>query len=96
MVSKAVLITGCSSGIGAATARRLAAKGWRVYATARRAESIAALRDVGCETLPLDVTDEAAMRAAVLSFNASCRAKLSPVRRLAGVASPLGALAGRS
>lgn len=65
MVSKAVLITGCSSGIGAATARRLARKGWRVYATARRADAIAALREDGCETLALDVTDEASMQAAV-------------------------------
>ena len=70
MVSKAVLITGCSSGIGAATARRLAAKGWRVYATARRADAIAALREAGCETLPLDVTDEASMRAAVAAVEA--------------------------
>lgn len=65
MVSKVVLITGCSSGIGAATARRLARKGWRVYATARRADAIAALREDGCETLALDVTDEASMQAAV-------------------------------
>ncbi len=64
-VSKAVLITGCSSGIGQATARRLAAGGWTVYATARRPESIADLESAGCRTLPLDVTDEASMVAAV-------------------------------
>ncbi len=64
-ISKAVLITGCSSGIGEATAKRLAGKGWKVYATARRPESIAHLADSGCELLALDVTDEDSMRAAV-------------------------------
>ncbi|MBS1869627.1 MAG: SDR family NAD(P)-dependent oxidoreductase [Actinobacteria bacterium] len=64
-VSKAVLITGCSSGIGRATARRLAASGWTVYATARRLESIAELEAAGCRTLALDVTDEDSMVAAV-------------------------------
>jgi NAD(P)-dependent dehydrogenase (short-subunit alcohol dehydrogenase family) len=63
--SKAVLITGCSSGIGHATAQRLAGSGWRVYATARRPETIADLREAGCETLALDVTDEQSMRSAV-------------------------------
>jgi NADP-dependent 3-hydroxy acid dehydrogenase YdfG len=64
-VSKAVLITGCSSGIGQATARRLAVGGWTVYATARRPESIADLEAAGCRTLALDVTDEDSMVAAV-------------------------------
>src|ERR687890_654020 len=64
-VSKAVLITGCSSGIGWATARRLADVGWRVYATARKVENIAPLDQRGCELLPLDVTDEVSMRSAV-------------------------------
>jgi NAD(P)-dependent dehydrogenase (short-subunit alcohol dehydrogenase family) len=63
--SKAVLITGCSSGIGRASAVRLARKGWTVYASARRPESIADLADAGCRTLTLDVTDEDSMRAAV-------------------------------
>jgi NAD(P)-dependent dehydrogenase (short-subunit alcohol dehydrogenase family) len=64
-ISKAVLITGCSSGIGEATARRLAARGWTVYATARRLETIEHLKDAGCRTLELDVTDDASRRAAV-------------------------------
>lgn len=64
-VSKAVLITGCSSGIGEATARRLAGQGWTVYASARRLESIEQLASAGCKLLQLDVTDEASMRAAV-------------------------------
>lgn len=63
--SKAVLITGCSSGIGAATAERLAADGWRVYATARRPQTLADLERAGCRTLALDVTDERSMSAAV-------------------------------
>ena len=61
----AVLVTGCSSGIGEATAARLARSGWTVYATARRVESIAGLAERGCRTLALDVDDEASMRAAV-------------------------------
>jgi NAD(P)-dependent dehydrogenase (short-subunit alcohol dehydrogenase family) len=63
--SKAVLITGCSSGIGRATALRLVRGGWTVYATARRPDSIADLAEAGARTLALDVTDEASMRAAV-------------------------------
>jgi NAD(P)-dependent dehydrogenase (short-subunit alcohol dehydrogenase family) len=63
--SKAVLITGCSSGIGHATALRLARSGWKVYATARRPETLTGLSEAGCETLALDVTDEGSMRAAV-------------------------------
>ena len=63
--SRAVLITGCSSGIGRATAERLARKGWSVYATARNVEAIAPLEESGCRLLPLDVTDENSMRGAV-------------------------------
>ena len=63
--SKAVLITGCSSGIGRATALRLVHSGWRVYATARRPEAIAELQDAGCRTLALDVTSEPSMSTAV-------------------------------
>lgn len=64
-ISKAVLITGCSTGIGRATAERLLEKGHTVYATARRLEDVADLEAKGAKTLPLDVTDEQSMRAAV-------------------------------
>ncbi len=65
MISRAVLVTGCSSGIGRATAERLARSGWTVYASARRLESIAPLEEAGCRLLQLDVTDEGSMRAAI-------------------------------
>jgi NAD(P)-dependent dehydrogenase (short-subunit alcohol dehydrogenase family) len=60
-----VVITGCSTGIGRATATRLAQAGMTVYATARRPESVEDLQASGCKTLALDVTDEASMQAAV-------------------------------
>jgi NAD(P)-dependent dehydrogenase (short-subunit alcohol dehydrogenase family) len=65
MADTAVLITGCSTGIGRATAEHLARAGLTVYATARRPESIEDLKESGCRTLALDVTDEESMRAAV-------------------------------
>src|SRR5918993_1763649 len=64
-VSKAVLVTGCSSGIGWTTAKHLSDVGWRVYATARNVEKIAPLGESGCRLLPLDVTDEDSMASAV-------------------------------
>jgi NAD(P)-dependent dehydrogenase (short-subunit alcohol dehydrogenase family) len=65
MPSKAVLITGCSSGIGRATAELLVREGWTVYATARKPETLSDLERAGCRTMALDVTDEASMAAAV-------------------------------
>ncbi len=65
MVSKAVLITGCSTGIGRATARRLAQAGHTVYATARNEADIVDLRECGARTLALDVTSAESMRSAV-------------------------------
>jgi NAD(P)-dependent dehydrogenase (short-subunit alcohol dehydrogenase family) len=63
--SSVVLVTGCSSGIGRATAAHLAGLGHTVVATARRVADIADLEARGCRTLALDVTDEASSRAAV-------------------------------
>jgi short-subunit dehydrogenase len=63
--SRPVLITGCSTGIGRATAERLADDGWNVHATARGLESIEELGRRGMKTHALDVTDEGSMEAAV-------------------------------
>jgi NAD(P)-dependent dehydrogenase (short-subunit alcohol dehydrogenase family) len=53
-----VLITGCSSGIGRATARAFLDEDWIVYATARNPADIETLGEAGCELATLDVTDQ--------------------------------------
>jgi NAD(P)-dependent dehydrogenase (short-subunit alcohol dehydrogenase family) len=63
--SRPVLITGCSTGIGRATAERLADDGYNVHATARKLEAIEELGKRGCKLNELDVTDERSMEKAV-------------------------------
>ncbi|WP_224332477.1 SDR family oxidoreductase [Haloprofundus halobius] len=58
MKPETVLITGCSSGIGRATARAFLAEDWVVYATARNPADIQQLGEEGCELATLDVTDQ--------------------------------------
>lgn len=69
-VSRAVLVTGCSTGIGAATAWLLAARGYAVYATARRPETLRDLAQAGCTTLALDIASESSMQEAVRAVEA--------------------------
>jgi NAD(P)-dependent dehydrogenase (short-subunit alcohol dehydrogenase family) len=59
--TKTVLVTGCSSGIGLATARLLKEKGWQVIPTARKAADLEMLRAEGFDPVALDVTDSASI-----------------------------------
>ena len=58
MHPKTVLITGCSSGIGRATALAFLDEEWEVYATARNPADIETLGERGCDISTLDVTDD--------------------------------------
>lgn len=62
---RTILITGCSSGIGHCVAHGLRQRGWRVFATARKAEDVARLDAEGLESLPLDLDAPDSIRTAV-------------------------------
>lgn len=64
MPQRSILITGCSSGIGLASARVMKARGWRVLATARTSGDLERLeRDEGVEALELELADGASIAA---------------------------------
>jgi NAD(P)-dependent dehydrogenase (short-subunit alcohol dehydrogenase family) len=69
-LSKAVLVTGCSSGIGRASALALVRAGFPVWASARKAGSLGELEQAGCRVLELDVTDAQSRVAAVRQVEA--------------------------
>ncbi len=64
MDERSILITGCSSGIGLASAREMKARGWRVFATARKPDDIARLKADGFESLYLDYAEPQSIAAA--------------------------------
>jgi len=73
---KSILITGCSSGIGRCVAGGLKARGYRVFATARKAEHVESLKNIGFESLQLDLADSDSIRAAVETILARTDGKL--------------------
>ncbi|KAJ7154560.1 NAD-P-binding protein [Mycena filopes] len=87
-----VLITGCSSGgIGSALAKEFHSRGFRVFATSRRLESIKDLSVLGIETLPLDVTDVGAIRKTRDEIAGRTGGKLDILVNNAGQAYPVAA-----
>ena len=62
---KAVLITGCSSGIGECVAAGLKARGYRVFASARKDADVARLEEEGFEAIKLDLRDAESIKAAL-------------------------------
>ena len=64
-MSKTILITGASSGIGKATAITLISQGYTVYAAARRIERMNGLKNLGCIPLKMDITKEEDIQAVV-------------------------------
>lgn len=65
MTTRNILITGCSSGIGLATAEGLRAAGWRVFATCRKTEDVARLTGLGFESFQLDVNSSDSIHTAL-------------------------------
>jgi NAD(P)-dependent dehydrogenase (short-subunit alcohol dehydrogenase family) len=61
MTTRVAIVTGASSGIGEATARRLQDLGYTVYAAARRVERMAPLAGAGIRPIGVDLTDDASM-----------------------------------
>jgi NAD(P)-dependent dehydrogenase (short-subunit alcohol dehydrogenase family) len=78
MEQRSILITGCSSGIGLASAREMKARGWRVFATARKPEDIKRLRDqIGVDSLSRDYAEPASIAAAAEQVLAATGGTLS-------------------
>jgi NAD(P)-dependent dehydrogenase (short-subunit alcohol dehydrogenase family) len=86
--SRTILITGCSSGIGAYCARALKREGWRVLATARKPEDLAALKADGLEVLYLDYREPDSIEALVRAVLAATGGTLDALFNNGGYAQP--------
>ncbi|ADZ68551.1 SDR family oxidoreductase [Polymorphum gilvum] len=74
--ARTILITGCSSGIGASAARLLRGRNWRVFASARKDKDVAALQAAGFEAYRLDYEDADSIRQAAATVLERCDGRL--------------------
>ena len=74
--NRTILITGCSSGIGRTCALGLKARGWRVFATARKPEDMQALEAEGLEALYLDYAEPESVEACAREVEARTNGRL--------------------
>ncbi len=76
MMQKSILITGCSTGIGYVCAKGLKERGYRVFATARKAEDVQRLAAEGLEALVLDYRSSESVQACAAEVAKRCDGKL--------------------
>lgn len=88
MTQKSILITGCSSGIGLATAEGLRADGWRVFATCRKLEDVAHMVTHGYEAYVLDVDNSESIQFALDAILTASGGRLDALFNNAGFGQP--------
>lgn len=87
-IQKTILVTGCSTGIGAYCARALRDDGWRVFTTARKDEDLEALRSDGFEAFFLDYRDPVSIRNLVRDVTGASGGTLEALFNNGGYAQP--------
>ncbi len=85
---RSVLITGCSSGIGLATAQVLKARGWNVIASARKTEDVQRLKQMGLQAVRLNIADPASIEGALNETLTLTGSRLDALVNNAGLAIP--------
>ena len=86
--NRSVLVTGCSSGIGLASAEMLRSRGWTVYPTARKVVDLDMLEARGFTALQLDLTSSASIEATVDQLLFTNGGKVGAVVNNAGFGMP--------
>ncbi len=88
-MTRSILITGCSSGIGLDAARTMRERGWRVIATARKSEDLARLKNfLGVEALPLELADPQSIATCAIRALEMTRGKIDALFNSAAFAQP--------